>query len=346
VACSDHTELVAIARNRLVVVVAACLAATGCSKKSTDTGISAVELAGLAAAPANAEVVIGVDVPRVATSPMVQHAVDELLQRDPDLADKWARLRDNCKLALSQQIRHVWFVLGPHVGDKVGTGPTVMIANGQIGETDFSGCVRAMVGQGGGALTAHDSAGRTLYQAKDGSRTMYFAFGKPDTVVLGANEGYVNEALGSGSKVLDDPDMKRYLGYALQTSAIWAAGRVPAPVRQQLIGLMQGKLTAGPSAFVAAVDLSDGLKVELGAVMASVADAKALETYARAELGVIGMAAQFRGGLQRIVDKVAVRADDVVVRFTAQLTTDDINQVLSVLDGGAAPAQGSAPPGP
>jgi hypothetical protein len=333
------------ARRATTALVAATIAVAGCSKKTSEGAAPTGELAGLAAVPASAEVVIGIDLAKVAASPLVQRAVDQLLLRDADLQTRWQRFHDSCKLDLGNQVRTMLLAIGPHGAGKPGTGPTVMIANGQLAEADLSACVRAMVGQGGGALTAKDLGSRTLYQAKDGSRTMFFAFGRADTVVLGANESYVTEALGSGAKLGDDADMKRFLAQADQHAAVWAAGRVDPRVRAGLASVTAGKLTAGPAAFVAALDFSDGAKIELGAVMPTAADAKALESFAKTELGTLGMVAQFRG-LQRLVDKIEVKSDDVMVRFTVKLTVDDVNQLLSALDAGPAPAQGSAPPAP
>jgi hypothetical protein len=85
------------------------------------------------------------------------------------------------------------------------------------------------------------------------------------------------------------------------------------------------------------------MKVSLGAVMPSPADANTLESFAKKELGTLGMVAQMKG-LQRVVDKVDVKTDNAIVRFTAALSTDDVNQLLSALDGNPAPAQGSAAP--
>lgn len=335
------------------LVGAACLAlvlgasASGCGKKSSsDSTAPSAELTGLAVVPANAEVVIGIDVAKVAGSQLVQRAVDQLLLRDADLAARWQKLHDSCKLDLGKQVKRVMLAIGPHTGDKPGTGPTVMIATGTLVENDFAACVRAMVGQGGGALTAKDVNGHTLYQAKDGARTMFFAFGRPDTVVLGANEAYVAEALSNNPKIESDADMKRYLSLANQQAPVWAAGRVDPRVRAGLPAITQGKLTAGPLAFAIAIDPTDGAKVELGAVMANDADAKALESFAKSELGFLAMASQIKS-LQRVVDRFEVSSTpDSVVHFTAKLSIDDVNQLLTALDGGPAPAQGSAPSGP
>ena len=80
--------------------------------------------------------------------------------------------------------------IGPQAGNQqTGTGPVLMVATGKIAETELAACVRGMVGQGGGDVTAKTVAGHTLYVAKDGNRTMYFAFGRPDTVLLVVERG-------------------------------------------------------------------------------------------------------------------------------------------------------------
>lgn len=338
-----------IVARRSVVVLLLALSFVGCGKKSGDSangGTPTAELTGLAAVPASAGVVIGLDVSKLSQSPLVGRAIDQLLQRDPELAARWQRLKDSCKIDLATQIKRVMLAIGPAPAatGKPGTGPTIVIATGTIAENDLSTCVRAMVGQGGGSLSAKEiDGGRTLYEAKDGNRTMFFAFGRPDTVVLGANEAFVTEALGAGKKVGDEPEMKSIIGLADQTAPLWAAGKVDDRIRQGLVGVTNGKLSGGPKAFIAALDPTEGAKVSLGAVMPTPADANTLESFAKNELGTLAMVAQMKG-LQRVVDKIEVKTDNAIVRFTAALSTDDVNQLLSALDGNPAPAQGSAAP--
>ena len=325
------------------VALSLIICATACGKKSSAPDAPQPEVTGLAAVPQSAQVVIGVDVTKVAASPLIDRAVGQLLARDADLAGRWQKLHDSCKLDLGKQVKRVMLAIGkPPSGDKPGTGPTVMIATGAIVEADLAACVRAMVGQGGGTLTARALEGRTLYQAKDGARTMFFAFGRPDTVVLGSNEAFVTEALGSGKKILDDPEMKHVISLVDQNAPIWAAGRVDERVRAGLVKVTAGKVTAGPSAMVAALDPTDGAKVHVGVVMATPADAKALESFAKAELGILAMAAQVKS-LQPVVDKVAVVAQAEIVNLDAALSIDDVNQLLSALDVAPPPAQDSPP---
>lgn len=320
---------------RAACILLVCAAA--CHKKAARTP----DVAGLAAVPASAEVVIAADVARVAGSPLVQRAVDQLLLRDPDLASRWQQLRDRCKLDVGH-VHDVVLAIGPPVGNKPGTGPVLMVATGQLSETQLASCVRAMVGQGGGTLSARPVGQRTLYEAKDGNQTMYFAFSRADTVVLGTNAPFVTEAISAGKKALDNPDLARWIGMADQKAPLWAAGRVDPRVREGLVRVTSGKLSSGPEAMVLSLDPTSGAKLEVGAVMASPQDAKTLETFAKSQIGLLAAAAQARS-LGPIVDAVQVSADGSLVRFHVQLSIDDVNRVLSALDGGGAAAQDSPP---
>jgi hypothetical protein len=222
----------------------------------------------------------------------------------------------------------------------------ILVATGQLVEAELAACVRAMVGKGGGTLTARPLDGRTLYQAKDGNRTMYFAFGRPDTVVLGSNEGYVTEALGSGKKAADNADLMAWLRLVDQKAPLWGVGRVDERVRAGLVKVTSGQLKEGPSAMTVAIDPSEGAALDLGVVMASPGDAKTLESFAKTQLGLMTMAAQAKS-LGKVVDKLAISVDGAMVRFKANLAMADVNQLISALDGGGSAEQDSPPtPGP
>jgi hypothetical protein len=325
----------------------ALLAVAACGSKSSAPKGMAPEVSGLAAVPATAEVVLAADIGKLSGSPVIERAVDQLLLRDPTLAASWQRVKDSCKLDIGKQVKHVMLAIGPAAGPQVGSGPVLMVVTGSLPENDLAACVRTMVGQGGGTLTAKPSDGRTLYLAKDGNRTMYFAYGKPDTVVLGSNEAFVTEALGKGKKAQDNPQLMRWLAIVDQTAGFWAAGRVPERVRQGLVKNTEGKVATGPVAFVASGNLQQGADVTLGVVMSSPEDAKTLYSYANQEIGLLTAVAQMKS-LGAIVGKLSIVAEKEIVRFHAALTVDDLNQLLSALDGGAPPAQDSppAPPGP
>jgi hypothetical protein len=325
---------------KLAIACAAALIA-GCGSKKS----SAPEVSGLAAVPASATVVVVADVVRLIDSPLVERAVDQLLLRDPVLRDRWQGLYNNCKLD-ARKLKHVVLAIGPREQQQgAGTGPVLMVVTGQIVENELASCVRTIVGQGGGTLTAKDMNGRTLYQAKEGNRTMFFAFGKADTVVLSSSEAFVTESLTTDKKVIDNAELVGFMKLADQKASLWAAGRLDERVRGGLVKLTKGQVKEGPVAMVMSANPTDGVVLEVGAVMASEADAKALESFARTELGVFAMAAQAYS-LGSAVDKVTISADKRVLRLKVPLSAADINQLISALDGGGITAQDSPPATP
>ena len=319
------------------------LIAAACGKKSEAPSGPPPEITGLAAVPSNAEALIGVDVGKVASSPIVQRMVEQLLARDPALSAGWTALRENCKLDFSKQIRRLMLAIGPSAPNgRIGTGPILMIATGAIPETEFSDCVGKLVGKGGGAITGSSKGGRTLYQVKDGPRTMFFAFGRADTVVLGSSDAYVLEALGPGKKALDHPELAGWIKLADQNAPIWAVGRFSDKLRKGLVDATDGKVKAGPLAITASVDPTSGMNIQVAAIMATPADAKQLETLISGEKALIGIAAQIKS-LGPVVEHVKIVAERNVLRFRAPLTMDDVNHLLSMLDG-AKPSQQDSPP--
>ncbi|MBS1122385.1 MAG: hypothetical protein H6Q90_4613 [Deltaproteobacteria bacterium] len=326
----------------LALLAGSALLAAACGKKSDGPSGPPPEVTGLAAVPSNAEVIIGADVGKLADSPIVARAVDQLLLRDPTLAQKWAQVRDGCKLDIARQVKHVMLALGPTPpGGRAGTGPALMVATGTIPEHDLADCIGKLVGKGGGSVTGRDVAGRTVYEVKDGARVMYFSFGRADTVVLGTTEAYVVEAIGAGKKAIDHPELAVWLKQTNQNAPIWGVGRVDERVRKGLVGVLGG-LKAGPSAFVGSIDPTEGAKLELGAIMASPEDAKQLESYVNDQKKLLGMVAQAKS-LGTVVNKVAITSSGSNVRFRVALDMVDVNQLLSMLDGGQPPAQDSPP---
>lgn len=332
------------ARARALVLCA--LVAAGCGKKASPPSGPAPELTGLAAVPATAEVVVGADVGKLASAPVVERAVDQLLLHDLGLRERWAKLRDDCKLDVAKQVKRVMLAIGPAPADaRVGTGPVIMVVVGDVREDALKDCVTKMVGQGGGSVTGKPVGGRTLYLARDGNRTMYFGYGRPDTVVLGSSEAFVTEALGAGKKATDNPDLTGWMKRIDPSVALWAVGRIDPRVGDGLVRVTSGKLARGPLAVAAMADLSDGAKLTLNAIMATAADAKSLESYVKGELALLTAAAQLKS-LGSVVAKVAVSVDNDVVQLRAPLTVDDLNQLLSALDGRGTSAQDSAPATP
>lgn len=303
----------------------------------------AAPIAGLDAVPGSATAVVSIDVPKVASSPLVQRAVEKLLLADAELSSRWERLREECKLDVVQSVSQVVLALGPKPAPEV-AAPVLLVASGKLVEAELAACVRSLVGKGGGTLSARTAEGRTLYQAKEGSRTVWFGFGRPDTVVLGSQEAFVLEALGAGKKVAENAELRAFMDLADRNQAVWAVGLVDPAIGERLLAPAAGALKAGPRGFVISGDATAGVRASLGAVMASVEDAKALENLAKQQLGLLAMAAQVKG-LGRLAGKITAVAEDKIVRISVALDPTEINQLLSAVDS-ANPGSQDAPPAP
>jgi hypothetical protein len=327
---------------RWIAALVVALAVSSVACKGRHKAAPPVNLAGIAAVPSTATVVVNIDVPRLASSPLIGRAVEQLLLRDADLAGRWQRLHDECKLDVVASVQRVVLALGPK---QPGGAPVLMVATGKFGETELATCVRGMVGKGGGALSAKTVGGRTLYQAKESNRSVWFGFSQADTVVLGSNEAFVTEALSAGKKVADNAELKEYLSVADRKRAIWAAGQVDPAIGERLLGPSGGTMKAGPRGFVVALDATAGAHLELGAIMASVDDAKALELLAKQQLGLFAMAAQAKG-LGHLVGKATAVAEGKVVRLAVTLDPTEINQLLSAVDSAGTGSQDAPPAAP
>ena len=327
-----------------LVALAAVAGLAGCRKKVPVAKGPSPELTGLAAVPSTAENVIGMDAGRLAGSPLVTRAIEMVLSREPDLATRWQALRESCKLELDH-VKRVMLAIGPPPpGGRIGTGPMVLIATGKIAEAELVTCVRQIVGKGGGSIVVRNLGTRTLYQVTEGARTMFIAFGRPDTVILGNNEAYVQESVGDGKKALDNPELAEWLQKADQDAPVWVVGRVSDRLRTGLVRASDSTLKAGPRAFLGTLDLTSGFAAELVALMESPEDAKQLESLANINLVGFSWAAQ-NARLAKVVQKIKSRVDGATLRLSAPLTMDDVNRVLSALDGDQSPEQDSPPAG-
>jgi len=326
-----------------VIALAFAFAAGACSRKSGPSG-PPPEVTGLATVPANADIVLVVDVAKLAQSPLVDRAIEQLLSRDAGLAAEWQKVHEGCKIDVAKQVRYITIVLGPTPpGKHVGEGPMLLVATGQLPEHDLAECVGKIVGKGTGSITGKTVQGRTLYQVKDGSRVMFFAFGRPDTVVMSASEPYVLEALGTGKKAPEQPELAAWMKLTDQNAPVWLVGRIDERVKQRLVGITNNEVKAGASGFVGAVDLTSGAKVDIGVIMASPADAKTLESWTSNQKRLIEAAVQGKA-LAQVVHKFAISTENEILRLRANLNMDDLNHVLSVLDPSPAPAQSPTPP--
>jgi len=311
--------------------------AAGCKEKPrAKPAPPPAQLTGLAAVPASARVVIGADPARLAGSPLMMRAGRLMIEREPSIADRIARLADGCGLDWRTQIKSLHLVLtedAPQV---------MMVATGELVETELARCVQTTVGAGGGSLSLTVVDGRTLYQVTEGDHIIYFAFGQADTIVLSAARELVLAGLGTGAKAMDAPVMKDLISRADTHAPLWAAGKVDPAWSDRLLRLLHGTIKTPPKAFLAVIDATSGLTAQLVAVMASEDDAKVMESQLKPTLELISLVAQARG-LGPLAAKISGSREIDSIRFGVQLTPEEVSELLSKVDTTAPATQDAAP---
>lgn len=318
----------------------AALALVGaCEKKKPASAPPPIPVAALRAIPADAIVVVGLDVPRLAASRLVGRAVDKMLERDAELGDKLRALAAACQIDLVTQVKSVHLALGPP--DATGKRPSLQVATGQLAEANLTRCLQAGVGSGGGDVTVRQTGGHTLYRLVSGRHELFFAFGHDDTVLLGS-EPWVVAGLGDGPKVESSPALADALARVDRKAAMWAVATVDPELGAALVRNSKGEITQGPTVVSGSLDPLDGVRADARVTMRSAADAKALASYARGELAMGTIAAQALG-LGPALAKATVEQDGTAVRLRIALTDAEVKDVLSAIDRGLPARQDAQP---
>jgi hypothetical protein len=328
---------------RRAALVAALALAAGCGKHAQPGG-EAAAVTGLAAVPKGATALVGVDVSRLAGDPLVVRAVEQLLVRRPEVQEQITALETACHVDLMTKVKRVILASGDRAAD--GHTPVLMVASGQITEGELTSCLQNVVGSGGGKVSSVSGTRHPIYEVEQGRRQVYYAFGAADTIVLANQADWVDQALDAGPKVTDDADMKTWLGMSDATgdhpAPMWLVAKVSPKVGEGLVRVGQGQIKAGPRAVFASMDPGTGVKAQLGAVMSSDDDAKALESFSKSQVGLLALAAQWKG-LGPIVQKVAIARDSSVLKFDLSLSEDEVKQLFSVIDMAASRPQDAHP---
>src|SRR5688500_19417 len=123
------------------LLLSALLATSACAKKEPAAKVPPKDVAGLAAVPSGARVVIAAARRRLAGSRLVDRAIDQMLDRDPDLAARVERLAAGCGLD--------WNTLDSlHLALTDAAAQPILVATGKLAEADLAACVRSTVGAG------------------------------------------------------------------------------------------------------------------------------------------------------------------------------------------------------
>ncbi len=315
------------------------VAAAGCKKTPPKAAPAPTPVAALAAIPADATAVVGLDVARLARSRLVGRAVEQMLDRDPALRDQLAGLARACGIDLGTQIQKVHLALGP-VG--AGPRPSLLIATGALAEATLTRCLQAGVGSGGGTVSVRQNGPLTIYRLESGRHVLFFGFGKEGTIVLGPQEAWVVAGLGDGAKL----EASALLGPALaavdRAAGMWAVATVDPELGMALARLSKNAISAGPTLVSGSLDPIDGVRATAAFTMTTAGDARALADYAQAELALGTLAAQVLG-LGPVLAKVKVAPAGTLVRFAVDLNDAEVKDVLAAIDRRSQARQDAQP---
>lgn len=326
----------------LVFLVGTAASTTGCKrskKKAPTPSIASIE--GVAALPSGLEVVVGVDVKRVASSGLVARAINQLFARDPQLQRQIAGLLEACQIDPAVDLSSALIGTATQPGGAGAAIETLLVVSGRFDEANLAACLGKYMSGEGGTLTSRDSDGRTIYQAA-GARTVWFAFGSATTVVVSASEVLLQRALGTTPRLSQDPEMAALLGLANREAAFWGVGKLDQQVGQGLIRASGGALEAPPKAVIGSFDPADGASFSLAVVMVSEEQANILKELVESQIGALAVVLQGRG-LGSLAAKVEVTTSGDKLRLAATLSTAEVSELLSRIDMGGTSEEDAGP---
>ncbi len=310
---------------------------SGCGGKKKDAAKeqaarveAAASVEGLDALPADARVVVGANVPRLAASPLVKRAFAQMLARDAGLATRLAELQLRCKLDAAKDLDTVLVgLLGATAAREV-----VLVAKGRFDEAAIATCVEGALVDKGGALEKKTDGGMTIYLVKnaEGAADVAFTFGAKDVIILADSEALLRRARDpKAPKIKGDAEMMRLIGQTDARAALWGAGKVPPEVGKGLVGAAGGNVQQPASAIWGHVELGTGMALELALEMASAADAKALLDVVQKQLAQFSIVAQAYS-MGPIVNKIKSEIRGKVFVVTLMLDAEELAKLETLLD--------------
>ncbi len=336
-----HSQLVRAACFALALALVGGCSDKKTSKKTEETAKAPPAVQGLAAVPANADAVIGVDVAALAQSPIVARALERMFARDPGLQEALAKVLDDCHLDLGKDVASATIALVPSKGQQI---DSLLVAKGRFREGELVACLgKSLRDAAGGRLETAIFEGRATYHQVGGDGPgLWFSFGSTDTVLISSGRASLEASLGTGPKLAEaKTGVARYLSRANTKANLWAIGAIDPAVGEGLIAATAGQVKA-PLAVVASADLSDGLAVAADLEMRSEADAKTLISQATAQIAAAALVLQI-DSLGRLVQKAELSADGHWATLRWALSKEELQDVMGAnLSGLGSSIDGSS----
>jgi hypothetical protein len=256
----------------------------------------------LAYLPADAQVVIGADLPRIASTPLGDKVREAILGINKPAA---------CETLSAAQFGNV--VLGAN-----GSGKVLFVLDGKLDERATLACFEAAVKAKGATLQTKTLAGRKVYYATGSAADNGWVTWTKNGVVLASSEAALTEALDPNAPKVAG-DLAALVAGADHGRMVWVAGIVPAA------GLAAAGISAdmakGPVSIRAGIDIATDTDVDVvigcstPAVAASVGDAvRALIAPMRNSPGAAPLLAGLRLGVHGSEIHATARLDASITR--------------------------------
>jgi hypothetical protein len=322
----------------LAPAIALAVAGAGCKSKKPSEPL-AQALAGLGAMPASVDQVIGLEVPRLASSPLVERALASLLAGAPDLARDLDALMAGCKLDVGRDVRRMWLGM-----DRAAEDRALLVVEGKLTEGQLSACVGQALVPGGGRLTGARVGGRTHFHVDqaEGRPDVWFAAVGDGVVVVASTAELLAEAAGDGPKLLASSEMAALVERAGTGHALWFAGSVPPEIGQG-VGRVSGGAIGAPRAMFGHLDLDGPLDAELAVVMASADDATRGVSTIKSQLAGYALVAQ-AAGLGRLVNQIGAEAEGDTLFLRLKLSEEEVRALVGTAIDRPGPDDQNATP--
>ena len=330
-----------------MIVAIALSAVSGCKEKSKGERKAAEVVAaieGISALPASIDAVLGADVPTLAKSELVDHAIQRMYLADPGLRKALDQLFEGCGFEPGRDLRTVLVGMDVDGAAIAGAERTLLVASGKLSEGSVASCVTRHLTSIGGALVQKPVGGRTHYHADSpaGQQDVWFAFGSKDTVVVSSTAELLADALGKGPRLVSDEAFAALVERARRPgAAIWAAGLLPPEIAKGLATATGGAIEA-PRAIFGHLAADTGLALEIGVELASAEEANSSVLLAKQQLAVIAQIAQ-KWKLGQLVAKIEVKAAGPTLFLNLALDDAELATVLAPIDTTRPGEQTTAP---
>jgi hypothetical protein len=262
----------------------------------------------LAFLPGDAQVLIGIDVPRIASTPLGAKVREAIVG---------AQLPASCANLRADQLGNV--VLGAN-----NSGKAVVVFDGKIAERAAMACIEAAMKTKGAKLESKTVAGRKVYFVTGSSADSGWITWTKAGIVLASSEAALNEALTPSAPKLGG-DLAALSAQVDHSHMVWGVSSVPSAALGAF-GVPPGKFT-GALAVRGTVDIATETDVDVVIGLASPAEATALGDVVRAlvaQLRATPTAAPLLAGL-----RLGVHGSDVhvIAKLDADLTRQVIEQL-------------------